>query len=60
MARNGTEVTPQRTFTAIEFRALTPASGRFECVAEFGALDGSIPFRNNASATRMVPVLRRV
>jgi len=53
------EVAPQRCFTANELRALVTASGRFEWVEAFGALDLDVPFTNEERAWRMVPVLRR-
>lgn len=54
-----TEVAPQRCFTSNEMRALVAASGRFEWVGEFGALDVGIPFSNEKESWRMVPILRK-
>ena len=53
------EVHLDRSIPRQEFRALVRASGRFEIAAEYGALDPSIPFSNDRSAWRYVPVLRR-
>jgi SAM-dependent methyltransferase len=54
-----TDTARQRRFTANEFDALVRASGCFETVARYGALDVAVPFDNAAAAWRMVPVLRR-
>ncbi|MBT9490129.1 MAG: class I SAM-dependent methyltransferase [Rubrivivax sp.] len=54
-----TETARQRRFTANEFDALVRASGCFETVACYGALDVSVPFDNAPAAWRMVPVLRK-
>lgn len=54
-----TDSARQRRFTANEFDALVRASGCFETVARYGALDLAVPFDNAAAAWRMVPVLRR-
>jgi SAM-dependent methyltransferase len=54
------DTAPQRCFTATEFDALIRASGRFEVVTMFGAMDDAVPFDNTKKAWRMVPVLRRM
>ena len=54
-----TETARQRRFTANEFDALVRASGCFETVACYGALNGAVPFDNAPAAWRMVPVLRK-
>jgi len=52
------EIRPDRAITPNELRALVLASGRFEIVAEYGALDPAIPFSNAKDSWRYVPVLR--
>lgn len=51
---------PQRCFTATELAALVAASGVFEIVDWYGAMDLSIPFDNDKKAWRMVPVLKKI
>ncbi len=55
-----TEVLPARRFAPNEFRALVTASGRFEIVAELGALNPDLPVSNDRKSWRIVPVLRRL
>jgi hypothetical protein len=50
---------PQRCFTFNELDALARASGRFELVEVFGAMNSDVRFTNEKAAWRMVPVLRR-
>jgi hypothetical protein len=50
---------PQRFFGAAELDALVRASGRFDLVATYGALDLDVPFDLAPAAWRMIPVLRR-
>ncbi|MBN2053616.1 class I SAM-dependent methyltransferase [bacterium] len=50
---------PERCFTANEVKALVAASGRFELIIQYGAMDAGIPFTNDAIAWRMVSVLRK-
>lgn len=49
---------PQRFFTCTEFQALVDASGRFEIVARYGAMDRQIDLRNE-KAWRMISVLKK-
>jgi len=49
----------QRRFTANEFDALVGAEGNFDIVEWLGSLETDLPFGNEASASRMVPVLRK-
>jgi ubiquinone/menaquinone biosynthesis C-methylase UbiE len=51
---------PQRCFTATEFAALVTASGVFDIVAWYGALNLTIPFNSEEKSWRMVPVLKKV
>lgn len=53
-----TEVAPERRFVPNELRALVTASGRFEIVAELGALDPDLAVNNEKESWRFVPVLR--
>lgn len=55
-----TEIAQERCFVPNEFRALVAASGRFEIVAELGALDPDLPVDNERASWRFVPVLRRL
>jgi hypothetical protein len=55
-----TEVAPERRFVPNELRALVTASGRFEIVAELGALDPDLPVSNEKESWRFVPILRRL
>jgi SAM-dependent methyltransferase len=49
----------QRRFTANEIDALVRADGNFDIVEWLGSLETDIPFGNEPSASRMVPVLRK-
>lgn len=49
---------PQRFFTCTEFQALVEASGRFELVAQYGAMDKQIDLRHE-KAWRMISVLKK-
>lgn len=49
---------PQRFFTCTEFQALVDASGRFELVAQYGAMDKAIDLRHE-KAWRMISVLKK-
>lgn len=53
-----TEIAPERRFVPNELRALVTASGRFEIVAELGALDPDLPVSNEKESWRFVPILR--
>ena len=62
---NGKEIiikdkAPQRCFTANEFKALIKASGKFEIVDIFGAMNFDVPFSNDEKAWRFIPVLRNL
>ncbi len=50
---------PQRFFTCTEFRALVDASGRFELVAQYGAMDKAVDMRHE-KAWRMISVLKKL
>jgi SAM-dependent methyltransferase len=50
----------QRSFTTNELRALVDASGCFQMVDIFGAMDASVPFSNTKESWRMVSVLQRI
>lgn len=50
---------PQKTWLATEMEAAIRASGVFELVHRYGALDATVPFDNSPRARRMVSVLRR-
>ena len=54
------DIAPQRKFTFNELDALVKASGCFEVIEIYGAMDKSIPFNNEKVAWRMVPVLRKI
>lgn len=54
------DLASQRKFTFNEFDALVKASGCFELIQIYGAMDASIPFNNEEKAWRMVPVLRKL
>ena len=54
------EIAPDRRFVPNELRALVTASGRFEIVAELGALDPDLPVNNEKESWRFVPILRRL
>ncbi|MBW6515632.1 MAG: class I SAM-dependent methyltransferase [Candidatus Cloacimonetes bacterium] len=49
----------QRCFTANEMQALVKASGSFQWIETYGSLDIKVPFNNDESAWRMVPVLKK-
>jgi SAM-dependent methyltransferase len=55
-----TEIAPERRFVPNELRALVTASGRFEIVAELGALDPDLPVNNEKESWRFIPILRRL
>jgi SAM-dependent methyltransferase len=55
-----TEILPDRSITPNEMRAVVAASGRFEVVAELGAMNLDVPFGNTKESWRYVPVLRRI
>jgi SAM-dependent methyltransferase len=50
----------QRRFTVNEFDALVRACGDFEILEWLGSLAAPVPFNNDPTAWRMVPVLRKV
>jgi 2-polyprenyl-3-methyl-5-hydroxy-6-metoxy-1,4-benzoquinol methylase len=54
------DIAPQRKFTFNELDVLVKASGYFEMIAVYGAMDKNIPFNNDKAAWRMVPVLRKI
>lgn len=55
-----TESAPERRFVPNELRALVTASGRFEIVAELGALNPDLPVSNEKESWRFIPILRRL
>ena len=59
-ARTFWEVSSQRMFTANEVDALVKASGAFRILDAYGGLDAAVPFDNERTAWRMVPVLQRI
>ncbi len=54
-----TDKASQRSFGANEFKALVMASGKFDIVEIYGAMELSVPFDNKKSAWRMIPVLKK-
>ena len=55
-----TEIASGRRFVPNELRALVTASGRFEIVAELGALNPDLPVNNEKESWRYIPILRRL
>ncbi len=53
------EKAPARCFTCNEFKALVTAEGSFEIVAIYGAMNIDVPFSNDKTSWRMIPVLRK-
>jgi hypothetical protein len=51
---------PQRGFTCTEWDALVRASGCFEIVAWYGAMDPAVPLNNDKKSWRMIPVMKRL
>ena len=51
---------PQRCFTATEIAGLVKASGVFEIVAYYGAMDTAVAFNNEDRAWRMIPILKKI
>jgi SAM-dependent methyltransferase len=55
-----TEVAAEHRIVPNQLRALVAASGRFEIMAELGALNADLPLSNDTESWRFVPVLRRL
>lgn len=53
------DVALQRKFTFNELDALVKASGCFQLIKTYGAMDNTVPLDNTEKAWRMVPVLQK-